>query len=118
MLSLVDPVGTSAEDMNRKNDSFLCFAHGGRDGWEAICIDLDIAIQADSFEEARAVLVEAIHEYYQAALQEAPAIRGSLLDRRSPFWTTFGLTMKLIAFNIFRGSKREAQASFPVICPA
>ena len=98
--------------------SVLCFAHGSDREWEAICVDFDIAVQGDSFNEVKAMLDEAVGSYIDDAMNEAEPVRMRLLNRRAPWHVRTGLTFKLIAFNIFRGRTGEAQASFPVLCPA
>ena len=42
-----------------------CFAEGGSSGWEATCIDLDISVQGNSFEEVRAFLNDGIAMYFE-----------------------------------------------------
>ena len=98
--------------------SLLCFAHGGSSGWEATCVDLDIAVQGDSFDDVKALLDQAVRSYVGAARGEDAVTRDALLNRRAPWWVIAGLTARLIAYNMFRGPNREAQASFPVACPA
>jgi predicted RNase H-like HicB family nuclease len=62
-----------------------CYAHGHPDGvWEAICIDLDIAVQGRSFAEVREFLQTAIESYVEQAKQERPEDAERLLNRRSP----------------------------------
>lgn len=103
--------------MKRTDGSFLCFAHGDASGWEAICIDFDIAVQGDSLDAVKASLTIAINSFVNDLQREDETTRAALLNRRAPFWVTLGLTMKLIAFNVFRRPNRQAQASFPVTCP-
>jgi predicted RNase H-like HicB family nuclease len=104
--------------MESAMSSVLCFAHGRGREWEAICVDFDIAVQGDSFDEVKAMLDEAVSGYIDAVMQEAEPVRARLLNRRAPWHVRATLTFKLIAFNIFRGRTGEAQASFPVLCPA
>lgn len=65
--------------------SLKCFAHGGWGSWEAICVDLDIAVQGRSLEEVKGTLREAIAGYVHDAAQEAPEVRDRLLKRRVPW---------------------------------
>lgn len=103
--------------MDRAATSFRCFAHGGNAGWEAMCVDLDIAVQGDSFDDVKQLLDHAVTDYIAAAKAEDAGTRAVLLNRRAPWWVVAGLTARLVAFNVF-GRNREAQASFPVACPA
>ena len=47
-----------------------CYATGDSGGWEAICVDFDIAVQGKSFEEVFQELKVAIREYVESAKQE------------------------------------------------
>ena len=61
-----------------------CYAEGTARGWEAVCLDLDIAVQGDSFEEVYRLLDEAVQEYadYVSGLPEED--RARLLGRKAP----------------------------------
>ena len=73
--------GTGKMDAPR---TLHCYAFG-RDGeWEAICLDLDIAVQGESFESVFRSLREAI-ELYLASLRDLPeADQQRLLHRPAP----------------------------------
>jgi hypothetical protein len=63
----------------------------GRDGdWEAICLDLDIAVQGESFDEVAGSLHAAIATYYSDARAEEPDARRRLLNRKAPLAVRFG----------------------------
>lgn len=97
----------------------MCFAHGRDTDWEAICVDLDIAVQGESFEEVRALLREAIQTYIEDACQEPPEVRDRLLSRTAPWHVRLGLAAKVVVYTLFEKSrKREVQASFGLPCPA
>ena len=51
-------------------DNLQCIAAGHGDKWEAICLDLDLAVQGHSFEEGQSLGV-AIEMYVERAT-EAP----------------------------------------------
>ena len=107
-----------ANKMSKTSKNLLCFAHGRDGDWQAICVDFDIAVQGNSLEEVQHLLNDAVAFYVQDAQHEVASVRDKLLNRRAPWYTTLGLTLKLIYFNIFDGRRNEAQASFPVPCPA
>jgi predicted RNase H-like HicB family nuclease len=46
--------------------SLHCYAEGRNGDWEAICLDLDIAVQGGSFEEVFGSLREAISLYLES----------------------------------------------------
>jgi len=62
----------------------LCVAHGSADRWEALCLDLDLAVQGRSFDEVHARLQEAVDTYVEDAQAEAEPARSQLLARRVP----------------------------------
>ena len=67
--------------------TLTCFASGNTEkGWEAICVDFDIAVQGDSFEEVYKLINEAIQTYVESALAEEPSVRDRLLHRSAPWW--------------------------------
>ena len=76
------------------NDLFLrCYAQRGNDGlWEAFCLDLTLAAQGSTFEEARQVLHEQIQEYVIDALvgQDKEHV-ATLLPRKAPlrYWLKY-----------------------------
>jgi predicted RNase H-like HicB family nuclease len=66
------------------NRTLHCYAEG-RDGeWEAICLDLDVAVQGRSFEEVFASLQEAIALYLETVADLPPEERRFLLRRSAP----------------------------------
>ena len=44
---------------------FRCYVHGKDSEWEAICTDLDISVQGDSFEDAKSLLNEALVGFFE-----------------------------------------------------
>jgi hypothetical protein len=97
----------------------LCYAHNDGGRWQAICVDLDIAIEADSLPEAQATLRDAIRSYVDAAEQEAPEDRVRLLNRRAPWHVRFRLWLGLRHYLLRRGrSDGTTPAVFGVECPA
>lgn len=98
----------------------ICIAKG-RDGrWEAICLDLDIAVAGDSFEAVRADLNQAISSYIEDAMKEAEPFRSRLLNRRTPFWSRLQWTWPFIVSAMFGRKQRDTEETreFPVPCPA
>jgi hypothetical protein len=61
-----------------------CYAEG-RDGeWEAVCLDLDIAVQGRSFEDVFASMQQAIALYLETVADLELEARRSLLHRSAP----------------------------------
>lgn len=80
-----------------------CMAYKQDDVYVAICIDLNIATQADTIEDAVKALEEQIVAFIDEAFRE-PQYTHSLLKRKAPF----SLVMKYfwIALNITFGKKK------------
>jgi predicted RNase H-like HicB family nuclease len=62
-----------------------CYAEGRDGDWEAICLDLDIAVQGSSFEEVFSSLQKAISLYLDSVTELPPQERQALLRRPAPF---------------------------------
>lgn len=62
-----------------------CYAQGRDGDWEAICLDLDIAVQGRSFEEVFGSLQEAISLHYETVAELPVDQRPALLHRPVPF---------------------------------
>lgn len=94
--------------------SFLCFAHGRDGDWEAVCVDLDIAIQGSSFDEVRNLLNRAVSTYVADAEAESAEVRDSLLSRRAPWHVTAGMKLRFLLSSFTRRRDNLAEAIFPV----
>ena len=97
-------------------NKLLCFAHGRDDDWQAICLDLDIAVQGRSFEEVRDGLEKAVVSYLRDALkEEQPARR--LLNRSAPWYIRLSYVVRFMFATIF---KRDGQFrhAFDMPCAA
>jgi len=82
-----------------------CFA-GGQDGdWEAICLDVDVAVQGRSFEEVFDGLKEAISLYLQTVADLPPEERPCFLHRPVPFLVRLKFLAQ-VARGLFSGTDR------------
>lgn len=71
--------------MKPNNLLLRCFAKKEDDQWSAVCLDLCLAAQADSFEDARKKLEAHIIEYVHDALAgEDHEYADQLLNRKAP----------------------------------
>jgi hypothetical protein len=95
----------------------LCFAHGRDGDWEAICLDLDIAVQGKSFDDVRSALDFAIHDYIEAARNEAPAVRERLLARQAPLWVKAKNIFGFIWHALRHRSSGDGRAEHSFIMP-
>lgn len=95
------------------------YAHGRDDRWEAICVDLDISVQGESWDEVKALLDEAVRTYVEDALRESPADRDRLLHRQAPLLERVRLAVLFMVHIVSsRRRRRDLQASFDIPCPA
>ena len=68
-----------------------CYAWGKPGDWEALCVDLDIATQGDSFAEVKRDLELAVEDFLDYAAELPENNRKFLLNRRAPW----GLHLRL-----------------------
>ena len=95
-----------------------CYATGDSGGWEAICVDFDIAVQGKSFEEVFQELKVAIREYVESAKQERPEQAERLLTRRAPVLVRLAHGISFLRAWFLDGSRNDGQAAgFTVTCP-
>ena len=72
---------------------FRCYAYGHERGWQAICVDLDIAVDGVSLQEVQASLAKSI-ELYLETVEELPAAeQRRFLERRAPWQVRAKLAM-------------------------
>ncbi len=100
-----------------------CFAHGKPGDWEAVCLDFDLSVQGETFEDVQQTLIAAINDYVLAARDEDEKTRAKLLNRKAPFWVKaqwLGGAFLFAVLSILRrsGDGDNASAQFPVACPA
>jgi predicted RNase H-like HicB family nuclease len=62
-----------------------CHAFGSDHQWQAICLDLDLAVQGGSFEEVFQLLKEAIAFHLEGISELPEADQRRLLNRRVPW---------------------------------
>lgn len=99
--------------------SVLCVAKGLPGDWEAMCLDLDIAVQGESFEDVRERLHAAIEGYVEDASREDKETARRLLSRRAPFSVRAKWAVGQFFHQLRHGSgDRELRATFDMPCPA
>ena len=73
--------------------TFRCYAYRSRQSWEAICVDLDIAVFGGSIKEVEASLDTCIQMHLESASELPPHEQRRLLTRRSPWYVGAKLTL-------------------------
>ena len=64
-----------------------CYVHGGEASWEAICVDLNVAVCGISQREVRASLRKAVELYLETVATLPAAEQEGFLSRRAPWHT-------------------------------
>jgi len=98
--------------------TYLCYARSDGDGWEGLCIDLDIGVQGANLNEVVDALNEAVVTYVEDAKREEPATAQKLLARRAPWHVRLGYFLRTVRHLAWPSSDGQAAASFDVRCPA
>ncbi len=78
-----------------------CYAKQEDDAWVAVCLDLTLATQGETYEEAKRKLEEQIAFYIDEALQDQE-YGSQLLSRRAPFSSWLEYYYIAITHIIFR----------------
>jgi hypothetical protein len=97
----------------------FCVAHRHGDQWEAICLDLDLAVQGTTFAEVQEQLNAAISSYVEDAAKEPEPTRSQLLGRRAPLSARIAWLWPVVVSAVFdRRDGKNASVQFPVACHA
>jgi len=92
-----------------------CYAHGDESGWEAICLDLDVAVQGDSFDDVYRGLNEAITLYVESLADLPAPDRDRLLREAAPLAVRFKfLALALRAFFLGRTRGYHHEFTMPL----
>ena len=96
-----------------------CYAKGTDGDWEAICVDLDIAVDGHSMEDVRTRLYEAVKLHVESAFAEGDEAAYRLLNRRAPMWVRFKLGASFL-IHMLSGRRHDDdfRAGFDMPCPA
>ena len=89
---------------------FRCYLHGKGSEWEAICTDLDISVQGDSFEDAKSLLNEALVGFLEVLEGDSEADQRRFLKRKSPLWLRSLYYWRLVLFRLF--DKQSSQKEY------
>ena len=94
-----------------------CYAVGKDGEWEAICLDLDIAVQGSSFEAVSTSLGEAISLYLESVSALPREEQDRLLNRSAPVWVRLEFLWRAL-LSLFRrddGGRYHHQYTMPMI---
>lgn len=91
----------------RKPFFVRCYAKRSKGQWIAVCIDLCLAAQADSFGEAKAKLEAQINDYVHEAVTVDREHARVLLTRKAPLANRIEYYLIAAIHAIFLPAKRE-----------
>ena len=94
-----------------------CYVHGGGASWEAICVDLNVAVGGSSQQEVRASLRKAVGLYLETVATLPTAEQEGFLSRRAPWHTRARLAILTWLSALRSGRDRQAfffQSQMPV----
>lgn len=95
-----------------------CYAEGRDGGWEAICLDLDIAVQGDSFAEVYRALDEAIAAYLETVHDLPESEQRHLLRRKAPISVRLSFLLRAVRTILFGRDSDPQYADFTLAATA
>lgn len=95
-----------------------CFAEGRGGSWEAICLDLDLSVQGDSFDQVYQDLHQSIEMYLEYVAGLPQAEQAQFLNRRAPLWLRLRTIWMLVWSVLQRRPGGEERAGFLIHCHA
>ena len=105
--------------MAKKRIPLRCFAEGDASGWEAICIDLDIAVHGSSFHDVYDRLNTSISMYLESLNDLPDADKMRLLKRRAPLLVrTRHIVSHIFFMALPRGDRDRHDFTTSGLCPS
>lgn len=95
-------------DIKPNNLILHCYAEQKDNQWSAFCLELTLAAQGDTFEEAKKKLSSMIRTYiYDATVGQDKEYADQLLSRRAPFfeWIKFYLIVFKYKIHLAKNGK-------------
>jgi hypothetical protein len=89
-----------------------CFAEQRDGAWEALCVDLDLAVQGDSFEQVYRDLADAVAQYIDHVHTLPPAEQRRLLRRKAPVALRLRFVGAALALAFLPRSEQRGRAEF------
>ncbi len=83
-----------------------CYAWGKPGDWEALCVDLDIPAQGESFSQVRDDLQLAVEDFLDYAAELPEDNRKFLLSRRVPLGVRLHLSLRHQWITLLRSTQR------------
>ena len=105
-------------EQDSRSRKLRCFAVGSNGAWEAICLDLDVAAQGNSFEEADQCLRRAIDLYLEHVATLPMHERGRFLHRRVPLVVRLRFAVEAFLLALATHARSGYQHHYTVPFPA
>jgi hypothetical protein len=102
------------------NRKLLCYAYGRDSSWEAICVDFDLAVHGNSFNDVQDQLSKMAKSYLEDAMKEDSETAKRLMNRRVPFLIRARLAV-LLFWRLMTGARSDNgnfYAGYDMPCPA
>ena len=87
---------------------FRCYSYGNGENWEAVCVDLDIAVFGASTNEVEDALDKCIQTYLERVADLPPEERRRFLARKSPWYVRFKLALMTWLYSL-RGTRDRSR---------
>ncbi|MGH7052445.1 MAG: hypothetical protein ACREFK_10785 [Stellaceae bacterium] len=100
----------------RQEKILSCYAVKQKQGWEAICLDFDIAVQGESFSKVEQKLREALNSYIEYVNTLPQQDRQQFLDRRVPWHVRARFVLGVTLSMLFHGADGSGPQSFGLPC--
>ena len=94
-----------------------CIAEGHNGQWEAVCLDFDLAVQGQSFEDVRRRMAEAVTSYLECVSELSESEKAQFLSRKAPWHMRLRFAWHLF-WHILRDGGDSNSASFSLPAPA
>jgi hypothetical protein len=104
-------------EREQEKRTLRCFAAQSNEAWEAICLDLDIAAQGVSFEDADQNLRCAIRMYFERVDTLPAEERKKFLYRRVPLITRIQFAIEAALSSLAIRTRQEHQQYYKIPFP-
>ena len=101
------------------NKAIWCYAEGRLGSWEAFCLDFDLAVQGESFDEVYNELNDAISMYLEYVRGLPKEEQSQFLTRKVPFKLRMKFILILLVTTLFKNGRDDRDcAGFLIHCEA
>ena len=84
--------------------AYRCLAEGREDGWTAICVDLDIAVQGHTYDGVPAGIEKAVSLYLEDVAEMPQDEQRRFLNRRAPWYLRAKYNSRALATKLRLGN--------------